>query len=117
MLLIAKQQKVAQRVHGLSELMRRPPYLTGGRGQMKLRALLEYLQKLTPAAVGSKVAPPAALAVGEFQASRAKFLKRPLHFDPTLWFKETPLAGRSKVLCSGQSFVDVQLHGPTGARS
>ena len=83
--LIVEQQEVAQRVHGLSELMYRPPYLTGGRGQMKLRALLEYLQKLTPAPVGSNVAPPAALAVGEFQASRAKFLKRPLHFDPTPW--------------------------------
>ena len=197
-----EQQKVAQRVHGLSELMCRPPYLTGGRGQMKLRALLEYLQKLSPAPVGSNVAPPAALAVGEFQASRAKFLKRPLHFDPTPWLsvfsaatyiepdlllppdgspatqwessppqqrgseeellsfvrewdkfgklhlarptevppserhqllpvpkdesvdrivherrprnaKETPLAGRSKVLCSGHSFVDFQL-GPPG---
>ena len=81
--LIAEQHKVAHRVHGLSELMCRPPYLTGGHGQMKLRALLEYLQELTPALVGSYVAPPAALAMGEFQASRAKFLKRPLHFDPT----------------------------------
>ena len=83
--LIAKQQNVAQRVHGLSELMCRPPYLAGGRGQMKLRALLEYLQKLTPAFAGSNVAPPAALADGEFQASRAKFLKRPLHFGRTPW--------------------------------
>ena len=67
--LTAEQQKLAQRVHGLSELMCRPPYLTGGRGQMKLRALREYLQKLTPAPVGSNVALPADFAVGEFRAS------------------------------------------------
>jgi hypothetical protein len=83
--LSATQRSIAQRVHGLSVLMCRPPYLTGGRGQMKLRALLAYLWELTPAPVGTKVAPPQTLSVKEFQASRAKFLKRPLHFDPTPW--------------------------------
>ena len=52
---------------------------------MKLRALLEYLQNLTLAPVGSNVAPPAAQAVGEFQASRANFLKRLLPFEATPW--------------------------------
>ena len=85
MFLFAKQQKVAQHVHRLSELMCRPPHLTGGHGWVKLRPLLENLRELTPAPEGSNVAPPAALAVAELQASRAKFLKRPLHFDPTPW--------------------------------
>ena len=83
--LSATQRSIAQRVHGLSVLMCRPPYLSGGRGQMKLRALLDYLCELTPAPVGTKVAPPQALSVKEFQASRAMFLKRPFHFDPTPW--------------------------------
>ena len=83
--LTASQRAIAQRVHGLAVLMCRPPYLTGGRGQMKLRALLEYLREIAPTPAGAKVAPPQALSVKEFQASRAKFLKRPLHFDPTPW--------------------------------